>query len=626
MREVQQLGYSTPNLIKLIFLLAVLFAPICSFAQLPTATIPNGLGGSEHNANEGTAALQLMYDEGVRYLRININWTTVETTSRVYNFSAYDGLVANANQIGIKVLVILCCTNPLYDDNFSPYDLTGRTAFANYAEATVAHYQGEGIIWEIYNEPDNFWTSPSGTLSASDDAPTVGPLYAALANATGAAIKTAYPNELVIGGSVDHTDGPTDQPFYANTVNILKTLFQSGACTYFNAVSIHPYRSGGPESAATDYSAVRQLMATVPACQNLPVVRSEWGYTSSSYDAPTGLLTYAQAEELKAEYDVRTLLVDVSNNIPISIMYDWMDDGTDQTNTEDNYGQVQNYSLSVTNPPITPLPAYNAMQTFNNQLNGYTYSNTISTNDPTDYIVQFTNGTYSRYVCWNSAGTANVVNVPVGANVPVTVTSFDGTSVVQATAGANGYACTESAGPQYIVPTASGSVAPSFRVVGSTPVLIINPGQSGTMQLTITPNLIFTQPIAFSCGSLPTYLTCTFSPGTVTSNSLLPTTIQLTISAAATTAASSLKPTSKTMFCASMMLGLLCLLPLSRRSRHGYRLMILALLGVCIGSTMLGCGGSSSNVPSGPTKITIAASAGGTTQTVSLVVVVSDGQ
>jgi polysaccharide biosynthesis protein PslG len=457
------------------FLVSLVLGNSTAQAQLPSGPFPSGLGVNDHNIEETLPVLQQMYSIGIRYLRIDLTWSTIEKTKGVYTFSSFDPLVANATQAGIKMLFILDYTNPLYDGGYSPDDLTGINAFAAYAVAAVAHYQGKGVIWEIYNEPTEFWSTNGVTYTHWTDASAIAPLYYNLASATATAIKNAYPNETVVGPA-DASFDSLLQPNGQNSYTFVQTLLQDGLGDQLNAVSVHPYRTTNPESAQTDYAWLQGQIGTYTATDPA-IITSEWGYSSCYYNSNTecasgGTLTYTEAEVQKANYIVRAILTDVSSPTPnpLHIIYDWMDDGTDQGNSEDNYGLVENYN--PTSPTITPLPAYYAVDTMTTQLTGYNFVKQISTGNNTDYVLEFSNGASNRYACWNSSGETNSVNIPVGSNMAVTVTSYNGNSSgtvtsVTTTSGASGYSCVEQAYPQYIALLAASKTTVTSSPSGS---------------------------------------------------------------------------------------------------------------------------------------------------------------
>ena len=55
--------------------------------------------------------------------------------------------------------------------------------------------------------------------------------------------------------------------------------------------------------------------------------------------------------QLQGDYLARSWLVNLSQSIPLSIWYDWKNDGTDPTDPEDNFGTVDGQT-SRRSPPI----------------------------------------------------------------------------------------------------------------------------------------------------------------------------------------------------------------------------------------------------------------------------------
>jgi hypothetical protein len=99
----------------------------------------------------------------------------------------YDGLVANALAVGLKVLLI------------TPYTTAGGTpdAYARVVGAAAQRYAGHGITWEIYNEPDSRLDKRLGVGLAG---------YIALAKATAIAIRANDPQETILTGGTSGID------------------------------------------------------------------------------------------------------------------------------------------------------------------------------------------------------------------------------------------------------------------------------------------------------------------------------------------------------------------------------------------------------------------------------------
>ena len=187
---------------------------------------------------------------GFRWVRMDFIWKLTETAPGKYDFAPYERLMAAVEPYNIRVLFILDYTNPLYDNGDSPRTEEGRQAFARWAAAAAKHFQGRGIMWEMYNEPNHVFWRPEPNVAD----------YVKLALAVGKAIREAAPGETMIGPATG-----IDFPF-------LEACFKAGLLEYWSAVSVHPYRQTDPETVAEDYCRLRQLIATYAPLSEPPAV------------------------------------------------------------------------------------------------------------------------------------------------------------------------------------------------------------------------------------------------------------------------------------------------------------------------------------------------------------------
>jgi hypothetical protein len=65
--------------------------------------------------------------------------------------------------------------------------------------------------------------------------------------------------------------------------------------------------------------------------------------------------------------------------IPLSIWYDWKNDGPDPDEWEHNFGTVT--------PDLDPKPAYAAIKTLNEQLGNFTFLQIIEIKNPNDFVL-----------------------------------------------------------------------------------------------------------------------------------------------------------------------------------------------------------------------------------------------
>jgi hypothetical protein len=172
-------------------------------------------------------------------------------------------------------------------------------------------------------------------------------------------------------------------------------------------------------------------------------------------------------------------------------------------------------------------------------------------------------------------------------------------------------------------------VVPDFSVTPSPATATITAGQSATTVLTITPVGGYSGTINFSCNSLPSKATCTFSPASVSPGGKVVTSM-LTISTSAP-ATSMIRKTAGPLegFALAGLLGL-TLWPkrIWKSHRRWIRLSMMLLL---VGGGLIGLSGCNSSAhttvpgtPAGPQNITVsvADSAGGPTHSISFTLTV----
>ena len=102
----------------------------------------------------------------------------------------------------------------------------------------------------------------------------------------------------------------------------LELCFKAGCLEYWSAVSVRiTYRQSDPETVAGEYRKVRELIAKYnPTGRKIPIISGEWGYSSVWKNF---------AESRQAKYLPRELLTNIANDVPLSIWYDWHEDGKD---------------------------------------------------------------------------------------------------------------------------------------------------------------------------------------------------------------------------------------------------------------------------------------------------------
>ncbi len=366
----------------LIVILICLLTELSSFASFAdqdnnntnfNTIIPNGLGVNIHTHASFPTTLDPISSAGFKVIRTNIYWSHVETIKTAYDWRNYDKLIKKMDKAGIRPLLALSFSNPLYEPMHKITSLTGTTvekaapptheqsikAFAKFA-ATAAHrYKKSNVIWEIWNEPNYkvFWVPEP---NAKD--------YANLANATCTAIKKADPKAIVIAPSSAGT------PFDDDYIIWWKEFLENSNLDCLDAISVHPYvwnTNKGPYINLEKYKHLRELISKYTK-RDIPIISSEFGFSSSDWNI---------SPKRQAALLVRNYIINQMADIKISIWYNWVDDGTNPKEREHNFG--------VTKRDGTKKPLFYAAQTLSKYLNGYSYEKRIDHNIKDIYIIMF---------------------------------------------------------------------------------------------------------------------------------------------------------------------------------------------------------------------------------------------
>lgn len=415
------------------FCIAVLLFSGCSSsahspAPWPSDTsapaIPETLGVNIHFTDPQSGEVKMLAAGGFRWVRMDFVWQRTEVEKGKYDFSTYDRLLSALDEHHIRPLFILDYSNTLYDNDHAPYTDEGRHAFASWAAAAVRRYRGRGILWEIYNEPNiGFWTP---NPKASD--------YVKLALETSKAIHEAAPGEQIIGPAVWGFD-----------FEFIEECFRSGLLNYWSAVSVHPYRKAEPESVVDDYALLRRLIDKyAPAGKRMPIISSEWGYSSATFNV---------GEAQQAALLARQLLINQSQGIILSIWYDWQDDGRDPREIEHNFGTVLPAHYGDRDPVYDPKPAYRAAQTLSRFLHGYRFSERVSDRaslDNDDYVLKFHSDGDIRFAAWTTSWLNHSATIPVGLGT-YRIVSHTGETIALKQANQSGLILNLTSAPQYIL-------------------------------------------------------------------------------------------------------------------------------------------------------------------------------
>jgi hypothetical protein len=235
-----------------------------ALAILPPPDAPSRsspFGVVTHFAKDWPAdIIPLIGKAGIAKVRDEQPWRKVEKDPGRYQFpprlSGYMNALAAQK---IDPLIVLAFSNPLYDNDKTPFDDAGRAGYAAYAAAVADHYRGQSSAVEVWNEySGSFCDGPCRT-----DRPAT---YTAMLKQAYKSLKVANPSLTVAGGAavpipLDYFEG----------------LFRNGALDAMDTIVIHPYRKT-PEGVEEKIADLRQMMRRYG--KEKPIWATEFGDTA----------------------------------------------------------------------------------------------------------------------------------------------------------------------------------------------------------------------------------------------------------------------------------------------------------------------------------------------------------
>jgi hypothetical protein len=131
-----------------------------------------------------------------------------------------------------------------------------------------------------------------------------------------------------------------------------------------------------------------------PSRKSLPIISGEWGYaTQARGGVPL---------DTQAAFIARQQLANLHSGVPISIWYDWKNDGPDVNEREHNFGTV---TLD-----LRPKPSYLAVQTLTRQLDGFRIARRLDDGSTNAWVLLCLNERGDqKLAAWSTDGTNEFV-------------------------------------------------------------------------------------------------------------------------------------------------------------------------------------------------------------------------
>ena len=354
---------------------------------LEPATVRDALAVNIHFLAPRPGEMDLLKATGVGRVRMDASWHRVEKERGVYDFSALDGLMRELDAQGLRAMLILNYGNALYSESqhAPPIAPEARAAFVKYAAATVARFKGRGVLWEIYNEPNNkqFWSpTPDGKA------------YADLAADAARAIRAVAPDEVLCGPGM----ALIDKPFFEKATD-------AGLLDMIDAVTVHPYRQTAPETFGDELAWLRKSVAD--RGKRTPIIAGEWGYPVVWVDATT-----------QVNYLARQMLWGLSEGLPLNVWYDWRRGGG-YDGKFSIFGLVDPVPAADGSDTLRTTALYDALSGLTRLLGDARFAERLplDVGDARDaYLLAFDGPTGRRYAFWTSGAERQAhVRLPSGS-------------------------------------------------------------------------------------------------------------------------------------------------------------------------------------------------------------------
>ncbi len=287
--------------------------------------------------------LDLYSNAGFGWIRLDIDWNSIEPSPGEFNWHATDLVVKAARDRNMRVLAMPAYSPPWAatvpgDPHSEPADMT---SFAQFVGRAVARYAPLGVHdWEIWNEPNSslFW-KPRPNVAQ----------YAEMLKLTSAAIREQDDQATIVAGALapasDAANGSQIAP-----VTFVEQLFAEGAAPSFDVLSVHPYTYPQlPTDPDSSWQSGFDLTEIHRTMTDLGDPKDIW---ITEFGAPTGTDPRAVSETRQAQ-----ILVSGVSDAPPSVqkvfLYGGRDRGWDESDREQNFGFVR--SDFSAKPSLTAL-------------------------------------------------------------------------------------------------------------------------------------------------------------------------------------------------------------------------------------------------------------------------------
>jgi hypothetical protein len=391
------------SILRLCFLLVLCFCGSVPLAKaeegwLAGRSIGETFGVQVKGLTTTPRELDSIKAAGFGLLRYGIGWSYVEQKRGAYKWEEFDAFIKQVRAQKLRSIIFLTGGHPAYSGAvdaprdaknlnhiekliLAPANTVAVEGFAQFAAAAVQRYNGDDIIWEIWNEPDlDYFWPPKADPEA----------YATLAGAACSAMRQAAPSAKIAGPAAASMPGWKDRLGFG----LIATVLRSSVSSCIDAISFHSYRvernspPKSPESVTRNNESAAAFVASrAPAAPRrfiLPLICSEWGYN-----------TLELGKKQQADYVLRTHLSNLLSGVAVTIWYEWRDSMQGADDPEAHYGLIDYDGKDK--------PAIEAVRNVLPLISNDRVERRLPTTNDRDYVVLLRGGDDSRkLVFWTT--------------------------------------------------------------------------------------------------------------------------------------------------------------------------------------------------------------------------------
>jgi len=185
-----------------------------------------------HSEEEVTQSLALIQAAGLRWIRLQLPWSAIETRPNILDWSLWDRWIDLSRRHGLQVILVVNGT-PAWArrDPLPTAPPDDPQTYAAFLAAAVRHYQGRVRCFQVWDDPN---IAPHWGSGPVDPA-----AYTVLLQAAYTAAKKADPACVILSAGLApnwETGGKN-----LNEVDFLRQMYRAGARGYFDVLGAKPY-------------------------------------------------------------------------------------------------------------------------------------------------------------------------------------------------------------------------------------------------------------------------------------------------------------------------------------------------------------------------------------------------